>query len=545
MASITDRLRYLLTGKTRPDPAAREQMRDQLTRQMRSKIDAAATTDENRKHWSNADSLSADSAYDASVRFRLRNRSRYEGINNCYAKGAIRSSADDLVGTGPRLQLSIPGDDGTAAKIVERHFAAWADETKLAIKLRTAQKSRVRDGECFGLFDTNERLRDPVKFDTRWVEAELCTTPFTLGTDPNTVDGIKFDRLGNPLEYYFLSAHPGNLIATGLQPLKFYTLPSERVLHWFSLERFGQHRAIPELTPALPLYSQVRRYTLATLTAAEFAAMLAGVMKTNVAPEDGGVTKVDDWSLFELVRGALLTLPDGWDASQFRAEQPTTTYGDFKKEILNESGRATNQPLNVVTGNSSGYNFSSGRLDHLPYHRGLAIERNDMRMIVLDPIFRDGWYPEAVLVGQVPRGLPPIAEWKWSWHWDGFDSIDQNKDATADDTRIRNGTQTYSETFAAYGQDWQEQFDQIAREKAYAESKGLPWPVLAPTAAPATPVDPAKSGGMEEIVRAALVKGGLPAAKTAAILDALAPTFAELRQPRRNGQHGAVRGGVA
>ncbi len=36
------------------------------------------------------------------------------------------------------------------------------------------------------------------------------------------------------------------------------------------------------------------------------------------------------------------------------AEQPATTYAEFKREILNEIARCLNMPFNVAAGNSSG-----------------------------------------------------------------------------------------------------------------------------------------------------------------------------------------------
>jgi capsid protein len=169
--------------------------------------------------------------------------------------------------------------------------------------------------------------------------------------------------------------------------MHFITVPARQVLHWFECDRPGQMRGIPKITASLPLFSQLRRFTLATLTAAEFAAMLAGVMKTNLPAANGAAASIDRWELVELVRGALVTLPEQWDAQQFEPRQPTANYGDFKRELLNEAGRGPGAPLNVVTGNSSGYNFSSGRLDHLPYQRGIRIDRDDLRTIVLDPTF--------------------------------------------------------------------------------------------------------------------------------------------------------------
>ncbi len=60
----------------------------------------------------------------------------------------------------------------------------------------------------------------------------------------------------------------------------------------------------------------------------------------------------------------------GWKIGQVRAEQPTTAYGDFKHEIINEIARPLQMPFNVAAGNSSGYNYVSGRLDH---QRGVRV----------------------------------------------------------------------------------------------------------------------------------------------------------------------------
>ena len=506
---------------------------------MRAKVDAAQTTTENVRHWANADALSADASYDPGVRRTLRNRARYEAINNGYAKGSVRSSANDLVGTGPRLQLTcVPGPDGEhmeeAAQAIERAYQDWVDETQLAIDLHVTQKSHDRDGGCFGLFDTDEDLEHPVKLYVRWVEDELCTSPWGLPADAYTVDGIRFNRLGKPVTYWFLKYHPGGPQTFGSLSYSkdsHVAVPARQVIHWFPKDRHGQHRGIPEMTPALPLYSQLRRYTLATLTAAEFAAMLAGVMKSALPEESDPeqlhtLDQIPRFELIELVRGALLTLPTGWSAEQFKAEQPTTTYPMFKQELLNETGRASFQPLNVVTGNSSGYNYSSGRLDYLPYQRDKKIQRNNMRLIVLDRIWRE-WAIEARAVGLIPSEAGNLADWRWSWNWDGFDSIDQVKDAQADDMRLLNKTQSLAETFAAYGQDWREQADQIAREVAYFESMGLKHPAaIENKPAPASP---------EQAVESALEEGDIPEDERGAIMQALGPVFAKLRGRGVNG----------
>ena len=70
-----------------------------------SRYDAAATTQENRRHWAYADLLSAGAANGPQVRRVLRSRARYEVANNSYARGIALTLANDCVGTGPILQM--------------------------------------------------------------------------------------------------------------------------------------------------------------------------------------------------------------------------------------------------------------------------------------------------------------------------------------------------------------------------------------------------------------------------------------------------------
>lgn len=494
MANILTRLRNAITGRNPEAESARRQrdmVADRLAHTLRAKVDAAETGPENQRHWAKADSLGPNAAYDELTRTRLRNRCRYEALNNSYAKGLVKQLAYDLIGTGPRPQVVIPGSPENA-KLVEKRYVQWARRRRFAHKLRQLKRSSVRDGGGFAVIATNKRDDFPVSMDLRLYEAEQCTTPLSLVMDGRRiVDGIEYDELGNPVLYHFLKYHPGETSLGTFRVEEFDNIPADLVLHYYEQDRFNQLHGIPELTASLPLFANMRRYTLATITAAEVAAMISGVMRTT-GTTGAEATAVEDFSLHDLVRGSLLTLPEGHDAHQFKPEQPTTTYPDFKREILNETGRSVNAPLNIVSGNSSGYNFSSGRLDHLPYQRAIAIEREEVRTIVLDPVFA-AWAKEAVMEPDYLPGLPDFEEWSWTWNWDGFDSIDPVKDAQADDLRLKNGTLTFKEVFAYYGQDDQEQLDQLELEVKEFKRRGLVHPLdSAAMAAKNAPAQPAE-----------------------------------------------------
>jgi len=171
--------------------------------------------------------------------------------------------------------------------------------------------------------------------------------------------------------------------------------------------------------------------------------------------------------------------PEGWEPMQIKAEQPATTYAEFKREILNEIARCLNMPYNVAACNSSGYNYSSGRLDHQTYYKSVRVEQDHLEDVVLDRILYM-WLAEAVQVypelaalkrsatrtdasgltnvSAVPRGsaianasvvvsisegvdvlegvIPAVPH---QWFWDGREHIDPAKEANAQATSSLGG----------------------------------------------------------------------------------------------------------
>jgi lambda family phage portal protein len=396
--------------------------------------------------------------------------------------------------------LQIRGLDRPVGRQIELRWAEWSQAVGLAEKLRTMRMARAQDGEAFALLGNNPGLRAPVQLDVRLIEADQVASAYGDITDPRHVDGIRFDAWGNPQFYEILPEHPGGAGVRSLNPV---AVPAELVCHFFLPERPGQRRGIPETTAALPLFAQLRRWTLAVLAAAETAADLAAIMRTQGAPDEQVAQTAQAFERIEFERRALMTLPAGWDVTQMKAEQPTSTYREVKAEIINEIGRALSVPFNVIAGNSSGYNFSSGRLDHQPYHRLIGIERARFQDAVLDPIFRT-WFREARLAGILPSELAGVDIVDRSWYWDGFAYFDPSAEASAQETRLRIGTSTLADEWAIQGEDWQEKLEEQARilaeRQRLAEQYGITWPDAESVPPPPEPTEEEPAPDLTESV---------------------------------------------
>src|SRR5262245_34782873 len=309
--------------------AAQNQQVNKPFTKTKTRHEAAQTDEDNRRHWANADIPSAAAANSPAVRQVLRNRSRYEYENGAYCNGIIRTRADDLVGTGPTLQILT--DDDAVNDQIENAFARWAEAAGFAEALHTMDQSRCREGEAFALLMTNPRIENPVQLCVYPVEADRVTDPrgrmdgIREADGSFNYDGIRYDTYGNPLSYTILRQHPGDQFGGFLQESD--TWDAEFVLHWFRKDRAAQVRGVPELTSALPLFPYQRRWTLATLSAAEFAASQAAVLKSNGPPEESGYQAVP-FGAIEIERGMFTELPAGLEMQQLKAEHPSEHFAD-------------------------------------------------------------------------------------------------------------------------------------------------------------------------------------------------------------------------
>ncbi|OQB77231.1 MAG: Phage portal protein, lambda family [Planctomycetes bacterium ADurb.Bin126] len=441
---------------------------------LRAKFDSAQTTSDNRRHWANADHLSANAAANPEVRRIVRSRARYEVANNSYARGIVLTLANDVIGTGPRLQMLLgDGADSGLNQTVEREFAAWARAVDLPGKLRTMRMARAQDGEAFAVLFDNAELSSPVQLDLRLIEADQVTTP-DRAPGRQAVDGIVFDVAGNPVEYHVLRGHPGD--GSGGFGRDYDRVPADSVIHWFRADRPGQRRGLPDILPALPLFAQLRRYTLAVIAAAESAANIAVLMKTS-SPAGGEAAEVEPMTEMEFSPNMAVFTPEGWEPSQVKAEQPATTYDMFKREILNEIARCLNMPYNIAACNSSGYNYASGRLDHQTYYKSIRVEQAHCESVVLDRIL-DAWLAEAVKV----YGLGEVEDASHQWFWDGHEHVDPAKEASAQTARLASNTTTLAAEYARQGKDWESELRQRAKEVALMKELGLTVAQPAPSA---------------------------------------------------------------
>jgi len=427
-------------------------------RALRARYDAAQATDNYANWWLAADHKSADAAASASIRKTLRSRARYEIGNSPFAKRIINVLARDVIGTGPRLQMHL--DDEAANRIVEREFTTWSRAIRLAMKLQVARKAKAGDGEAFLFRGENLGLpSDVVPLDVALIECDRVTTPvyIQITAGKSTVDGIEFDTWGNPAWYHVLKTHPGATFTS--LTLQYDRVSADNLTHWFTPERPGQHRGVPEITAALTRLAEFRRWTNAVIDAAQNAAHLAMVFEsTSPLSEDDEIPK--PLEVVELERNAVTVAPFGHHLGQMKPEQPPATHRAFTRVILTEIGACFEMPYNIAVGDSSEYNYASGRLDHQSYFKKIRDERADCESVILDPLLKD-----FIEVGRHGfTGLDADAllkDWRrHTWEWDGDEHVDPDKESKGQERRLKIKTTSPQRECARGGANWEEVQDE-------------------------------------------------------------------------------------
>lgn len=451
-------------------------------RKLRASYDATRDGMAFANHWANADNLSPNSVVRSGVRRKIRSRSRFEVIeNNPYLKGMILTMTNDFTGSGPKLQVTDDRLKDATRRFIEREYSDWMGATKYRQKLWRKRIAKCVDGESFKFAYLSPKPDVEVPINYLVIECDQCTSEGQAkgNAELTEVDGIKFGPFEEPTEYFLLDQHPGGSMFA--KELTGSWHPADRVCHWYRRDR-SWLRGIPETAPSLPLCALLRRYTLAVVKAAEWAAAATGVLKTKSPPGSEqwseNVENEDAFDTFPIEHGMFNVLPWDYEMSQLDPKQPSVTYDSFVNALLREIARPILVPFNIASGSSAEASMSSAVVDSHIYKEGGRLERLHSQEEVCDPDFKR-WYEFARLIpGYLPRDarlLPVIPRHEWHWDRIALDHTDPSRVADAVNTWHEGGHLTDRDIQETYfNRDVDDWRDEIRKQIEFREEVGLP-----------------------------------------------------------------------
>lgn len=454
------------------------------------RFEAAETDRLNEAHWLHA----TDNHVNEWLRERLsilRARCVYETRHNGMLSGVVGTLVDDVVGPdGPVLQVL--SDDNTYNDALEQLWRTWFAAPTFRPTFSGTQLLKLwvrnlpRCGEFLATIETDRDAEGPVQLRLKPRHPRLLGTPYDRAGDVRHEMGIDFDEPdGRPVRYWIGSRQFGGLTT-------YAPYPPDLVIHEFLVEEEGQARGIPWSTPSLPSAADLRDYDDQVQDAARQMADAAAMLYT----ENPDVPVWDAPEETEIQRRTVRMAPPGWKPWQYNASQPPAQYPDYRAERHRELGRPFGMPLLMVRLDSSRHNYSSARLDTQTYNRtvqgiqrwlsGTEASCGTLNRLV-DLIAAEARFTLPALRRRPERVL-------YHWTWTPRPHVDPAKEATAEETGLRNRTLSFSDALAARGTNLDTHLEQLARvEAAFAElGLSLPaWLTGAPSAAssPATEKD--------------------------------------------------------
>lgn len=178
----------------------------------------------------------------AHSRQEIARKVRYFEKNNPLVQALCGKFENFVVGANPQLT---PQSSDAAWNMRAK---AWWDEWCLYCDLTSRQtfgcllnlvaRAWFIDGDVFIILTQGEMRNGKSYPRIQLVEGHLCRTPPALAEDPMVVDGVRIDKRGRPVGYYFAEERKSGEFTFG--PMR----PAEEVIHVFEPSRPGQMRGM-------------------------------------------------------------------------------------------------------------------------------------------------------------------------------------------------------------------------------------------------------------------------------------------------------------
>jgi len=236
------------------------------------------------------------------------------------------------------------------------------------------------------------------------------------------------------------------------------------------------------MAPILDKFEELNEYIEAELVSARVSACLSVFVQKSdpmtAALAMSADTDDDGNRIQDIEPGVVNYLAPGESIAVVDPKR-ADSMGTFIESILRVVGMSLGLPYELLVKDFSKTNYSSARAALLEARRQFTYYRKWMAEKICMPIY------ELVLEEAYLRGDLPITRMQYETKWEQikktmwvgapWGQIDEVKETQASILRINSGMSTYAAELAGQGREWNETFEQRAREDELAEELGLPF----------------------------------------------------------------------
>ena len=457
----------------------------------RRRMYAGATTSRLTSNWI-ASGTSADAEIKGSLG-TLRQRSRQLVRDNSHAKNAVRTITANVIGPhGIKLQANIRKQRGGKLdnKINESVETAWKiwgryDSCHTAGRLcfvdieRLVCQSLCESGEVFVRMVRKPFGRSNIPFALEILESDQLDDDYNgpSSSKGNTWRmGVELNEWQRPVQYAFLSQHPGDsTFPTQLGEKRYMLLPANEVIHLYLSERPGQTRGVPWMSTAIKPLHHLDGFSEASVVRARASSALMGFITSPEGELDPGgevfegdrVTSFSPGQFHYLQNGENVVIPD--------MDSPHGEFEAFMRAMLRSMAAGIGLSYESLSRDYSQSNYSSSRLALLEDRSQYRAIQNYFIENFHSRVF-DAWLEMAVLSEtlELPSFETETERYtRVRWMPRGWDWIDPHKEIQAAKEAVRCGFKTQSQIVSEQGGDFEELITARKTEVEQVEQLGL------------------------------------------------------------------------
>jgi lambda family phage portal protein len=438
-----------------------------------------------------SNSTSADAEIRTSLR-KLRDRSRQLVRDNPYARQAKRTTQINVVGAGIKMQsqvMTLRGNkrDDKINGLIEGKWERWCRKDYCDVAGKNtfqmfewlAAGALPESGEVIFRIHRRPFGGSKIPMALEIIESDLLDDEYNGAVSAKGNEwrmGVEIDSYGRPVQYAFLTRHPGDYWFSGVpdKGKKHVFLPARDVIHLYIPERPNQHRGVPWFAPVITDIHQLAGYEEAAVVRARSTASLMGFITSpegELEPDDvengQRITEFEPGVFKYLDPGQQVTVPD--------LRSPDAQYEDFVRAKTRRFASGFGCSYETLSRDFSDTNYSSSRLslledrDHWKVIQNYLIEHFHMR------VYRE-WLEVAVLAGELSLPdyeLRPERYDSPKWMARGWSWVDPLKEVKAYREMEAAGYMTKAQICAALGTDFDENVAAIARERKTTTDAGV------------------------------------------------------------------------
>lgn len=493
-------------------------------------LEGAERTSRETANW-NVPSVPPDRAIN-SVKEPADSRAKDLVVNDGYARGAIQSHMDSIVGAQFRLNAKI------AWKAIPGGTKAWADEAQRVIedrfhliaeseacyldaagmntftgKVRLGVAGFVMTGEVLETSEWDRSTGRPLKTCFQSVDPSRLRNPDWQSDTKDLRRGVKVDARGKPLGYFIQRNHPNSFWPGAYDMLDFTYVPRfkpwgrPQVLHIIEQLFPDQHRGVADMVAALKRMKMTKHLQDVVLQNAVINATYCAAIESEMPTAEMITAMGGDASSPEALNTAIGSYLTGLQKYLSGAENialdgamiphlyPGTTLNmktlgtpggvgtDFEASLLRHTAAALGMDYAEFSRDYSKMSYATAKLSTENTRRFMRSRKKSVADRLANGIYGNV-LEEFIAQGEIPlpsgftrddyyKPLMREAFSRCSWIGTGTGQIDELKETQAAILRVKSGFTTYEIEIARLGEDWREIFEQKAIEAGVLAEKGL------------------------------------------------------------------------